>query len=76
VWRLIASGHVAASAGAAGSAASSLAASVAHVLHVAWAPLLVFAVGAAGGLAIHYARQRRRHSGRRRIAKRTESADE
>ena len=76
LWRLSVSGQVAAGADAAGDSLSSLGTTVLRALEVAWAPLVVFVVGAAGGLAIHYVRQQQRRRKRRRVTKKRSSSAE
>jgi cell division protein FtsX len=70
LWRLAVSGHAATGAEAVGSAVGSLGASMVRALEIAWVPLLVFVLGAVGGLVTHYVRQRRRRRKRRRVSKR------
>jgi hypothetical protein len=68
-WRLIAAGHASDGAQAAGSALASFGGFALRALQLAWAPLLVFAVGTVGGLLVYRARRERRHGRRRRLAK-------
>jgi hypothetical protein len=65
-WRLIAAGHASDGAQAAGSALASFGGFALRALQLAWAPLLVFAVGTVGGLLVYRARRERRHGRRRR----------
>ncbi|MBM3696208.1 MAG: hypothetical protein FJW79_09790 [Actinobacteria bacterium] len=75
IWRLVESGQAAAGADAMGSAVGSLGTSVVRALAVVWVPLVVFVLGAAGGLVTHYVRQKRRRRRRRRVSKRDASPE-
>ncbi|MBM3501399.1 MAG: hypothetical protein FJX74_22320 [Armatimonadetes bacterium] len=70
VWRLIESGHAAAGADAARGSLTSFGAVLFHGLQVVWAPVLVFVLGAVGGIVIHWTGQQRRRGRRRRVTKR------
>jgi hypothetical protein len=65
-WRLIAAGHASDGAQAAGSALASFGGFALRALQLAWAPLLVFAVGTVGGLLVYRLRGRQRRSRRLR----------